>query len=264
MTKILISGSSIAAGAGLPDGKTNSELFVNRLATQVLGYDQKSIDNISDIGADNKHIFLETAIAISKFNYSHVLVQWQSIPRINMHLGLETWPTRVPILSTQAQCHNIDLVGGQQVPGKKIIEISNFLLRYSNLHWEILDLIRYINLLVAQVKSTKTQLYFINYYMPWEHYRYFNCFDWNTPSELDLFTQFLLESDVRSDADSKKIYQMIHDQYQNAGGLQESYWLNLYNPLNNLKVDQASPQDKHPGIKSQQLFFDQLAPLLAH
>jgi hypothetical protein len=49
---------------------------------------------------------------------------------------------------------------------------------------------------------------------------------------------------------------MIHKHYNNYGGIQEKYWLNLYQSQNKLKVDTISTVDTHPGLNSQQVFTE--------
>jgi hypothetical protein len=55
---------------------------------------------------------------------------------------------------------------------------------------------------------------------------------------------------------------MIHTQYAEYGGIQEKYWLNLYNSLQNQQVDTVSSADFHPGYQSQELYTSYLAPIL--
>jgi hypothetical protein len=264
MSKILISGASVSFGAGLPDQVQNKNLFVNQLACQLLDGVHDQIDNISVIGIDNRAIFLETAHSIGIQHYDHVMICWQSIPRINLNLGLETYQTTVPIVSPESTCHDIGLFGRQKISGKKILEIKNYLLRFHNLHWEILELIKYINILLRLAHLQDTKLYFINYSMPWQTMRYFDKINWTIPSELDNFTQTVLQSEFRNDEESMRLYLMIHDHYQKPGGIQETSWLNLYDPLIDMQIDNAAIDDDHPGLASQQVFFDYLAPLLGN
>ena len=91
--------------------------------------------------------------------------------------------------------------------------------------------------------------------LPWDN-QYFNRQDWNVPSELDQFSQNILNADLRSDHESKLLYTMIHDEYSKHGGIQEKYWLNLYEPLRTIQIDKISEDDTHPGIQSQHIFFD--------
>ena len=65
------------------------------------------------------------------------------------------------------------------------------------------------------------------------------------------------------DAEIEKLYNMIHAQYTNYGGINSNLWLNLYNSFWSMHIDRATPTDSHPGHKSQYIFSNYLAPLLS-
>jgi hypothetical protein len=262
MRRILISGASISAGSGLIAEKHNPNLFVNRLSTEVLHCTTNSIDNISISGIDNKRIFTDTALNLITGNYSHALVCWQSIPRINLDIGLEKYSTTTPIISPEKQTHDINLFAKQRVSGKKITDIKQYLMRYHNLHWEILDLVKYINILKDIACAHSTCLTFINHIMPWEKNMYFDRVDWTVPLELDPFSTSILQSEFRDDNEVQELYSLIHDQYESAGGINPRLWLNLYNPLRDIQIDNVSSTDSHPGVMSQEIFVKYLTPLL--
>jgi hypothetical protein len=85
----------------------------------------------------------------------------------------------------------------------------------------------------------------VNSLGPWSH-SYFEHKKIILPSDLDSYTQRLLEVDRRDDNDIFDLYNMIHTQYAEYGGIQEKYWLNLYNSLQNQRVDTVSSADFHP------------------
>lgn len=261
MTFALISGASVSAGTGLENGSHNPNLFVNRLITEVLNYSLDRVDNISIVGIDNKRIFLDTALKIITKKYKHVFVCWQTIPRINIDVGLETYRTTVPIVAPGKLTDNINLFANQHLKASKINSITEYLLRYHNPHWEILDLIKYINILKHLAQETNTTLYFINYSLCWDT-NYFQRVKWKVPSDLTHFTQEILQVEFRDDQEVSELYSMIHDQYSLAGGIREELWLNLYQNLQQEQVDTISTVDLHPGIKSQGKFVEILKPIL--
>lgn len=262
MNRILISGASISSGAGLQDEKNNPELFVTRLATEILQHKIEDVDNISIVGVDNKHIFLETALKLSTTYYSDALICWQTIPRINLNFGLETYQTGASIIAGTRNNHDINLVSNQTISKQKIKKIQQYFLRYYNLHWEILELIKYVNILKIIADTHNTRLHFINYSMPWDSNNYFCRINWTVPSDLDSFTQGILQTESRDDSEVLDLYSMIHDSYSQSGGINTDLWLNLHNPLRAMQVDNVSSTDFHPGLQSQEIFFDFLAPLL--
>jgi hypothetical protein len=261
MTFALISGASVSAGVGLDKGSLDSSLFVNRLIIENLNYSLNQIDNISVVGIDNKRIFLDTALKIITKQYTHVFVCWQCIPRINIDIDLEVYQTTVPIISPTKIFRNIDLVTGQRFTASKLSRINEDLLRYHSVHWEILDLIKYINILWYLAQTTNTKLHFINYSLCWDT-DYFQRIEWQVSSDLTYFTQEILQSELRDDQESAELYSMIHSQYDSAGGIKEELWLNLYQSLHQVQVDTISTTDLHPGIKSQDKFVELLTPIL--
>ena len=64
---------------------------------------------------------------------------------------------------------------------------------------------------------------------------------------------------MRDDDEIFKLYDMIHEHYSCYGNIQEQQWLNLYQPMTQLKIDTIDPNDYHPGFESQSLFADLFA-----
>jgi hypothetical protein len=80
--------------------------------------------------------------------------------------------------------------------------------------------------------------------------------------DLSEYEQKLLDVKNRDDGEIFQLYNMIHDHYQTYGGIQEDHWLNLYQSLKSMQIDDVSINDPHPGIKSQTIFVDYLFPVL--
>jgi hypothetical protein len=255
---ILVSGASVSAGQGLKDGKADSSLWINQLINSCLP--NSTVTNISVRGYDNKEIFIDTAIELLATQYTHTFVCWQSIPRSNIKLGLETYRTSIGLISPVA-VNDIDLVAGQKVLGKHFDSARKNILKHYNYHWDLVDLVSYTNILINLARMAQSNIYFINYSLPWSD-RYFDKINWEIPSELDLFTQEILSVDLRNDAEIRQLYDMIHDHYTTHGSIKEHNWLNLYDPLHNHQIDKVSDSDHHPGVLSQNIFFDLLKPVL--
>ena len=68
----------------------------------------------------------------------------------------------------------------------------------------------------------------------------------------------MLHFDFRDDTEIKDLYDMIHSQYNQFGGIQENNWLNLYKSLVSMQVDDVSVTDTHPGYVSQNIFAEYL------
>ena len=249
MKKLLVVGCSYAKGAGLPYEDKNESLWVNQLHTQC--WPEYSLTNLSNIGSNNDWIFLETISALIKETYDLVVVEWTAIPRFNVNLGLELYSTRT--MFTDMDIH----INNESISGKWLLQLGNNLKRYHNDHWDILNLIKYINTLIEIQKSRKSNILFVNGLAPWP-LDYFTKKEITVPSELSEFERRMLNTDTRDDEEIINLYKKIHNDYQTYGGIHEEHWLNLYNSLNSLQIDSVSDTDLHPGISSQEVFVKKL------
>ena len=239
----------MAFGAGLSNGK-DSECLWGNLLSKELDYD---ISNVSVIGIDNQEIFFRTWSAMAQGKYDLIIVQWQNIPRKNVSAGFETYSTSFTLPGV-CPIDDLNLVSGQVLKAKKIIEFRDQLMRYYKEHWEIRELIYYCNILSSLANVAGSKIRYLNYNMPWKNHRYFDVKDWEVPGELDPLTRSMLDSDLRDDSEVRNLYRLMHLHYAEAGKINESQWLNLYDPLEHHQVDDASSDDPHPGIQSQLIF----------
>jgi len=252
-TKVLAVGCSFTYGAGLDQQSQDPNLWVNKL------FSPAQVTNAARVGANNQWIFFEALSQLRKQHYDIVLVAWSAIPRYNFHVGLELYP--VLTLLNQFSS-DINLNSNNTIPGKWLTSLGQSLNRIHNDHWDILDLVKYVNTLIElQVTARQGKLVFVNALGPWCD-NYFEHKKITLPSDLDPYIQRLLEVEQRDDDEIFKLYDMTHDHYREYGGIQPSYWLNLYNSLHRQQIDTASSTDPHPGYQSQQVFVDYLAPLL--
>ena len=75
------------------------------------------------------------------------------------------------------------------------------------------------------------------------------------PNELTEYTRKLILTDSRDDTESFAIYQQMHNEYSNAGGINEKYWINLYDSFISLQIDNGT-DNRHPGVLSNQKYAD--------
>jgi hypothetical protein len=251
--KILVSGCSFANGSGLHGESTNPRIWANQLSNK-LG--AQTVKNIAQTGANNQWIFLETVSALIKDTYDLVLVEWSAIPRYKVNVGLELYTV------SSMMDRDINLVGNQTISASWLNELKNRLLRLHNDHWDLLDLVKYVNVLVElQTKSRPGKIFFINGLGPWSD-QYFVKKQFNLPSDLDEYTHTMLQSDQRDDLEVFRLYNMIHNHYQEYGGIQEYHWLNLYDSQMKTKIDTVSSTDSHTGYASQDLYADNFYKIL--
>jgi len=242
MKQVLVNGCSYAAGWKLSGEKACDDLWCNQL------FEQAQVTNLAQHGVNNHWIFLHTAQALRQQTWDHVIVAWTAIPRYHFRAGLELYPTDTKLTSER----DIHIVGGQTITRHWQEELGNQLRKIHNDHWDILDLIYYVNIL-AELAGAKIS--FVNSLLPWSN-NYFE-YDANiTVPQLDHYTKTLLQSDLRDDVEIIDLYHHIHQHYQQAGGVCPNIWLNLYESLDQLKVDTHSVYDKHPALKSQKIFAE--------
>jgi len=248
--KMLTCGCSFTAGHGLIHEKKDPKLWINQLADK-LDYD---LTNLAESGRNNDWIFLEVLLELTKNQnyYDLVVVAWSALPRYNVDLGLELWSTWTNFKgSKEVDTHE------KTYTKKWQLSVLDKLLEAYNFHWDFLKLVKYVNIL----KKQHNKIYFVNTYSTWSN-DYFTKKDIQLPSDLDEFTKQLLCVHDRDDAEIFDLYNLIHRQYSNAGGINEELWLNLYNNFKHNKLDQASETDVHPGYLSQDRYAEMLLPLL--
>ena len=260
MAKILTVGCSLTRGHGLELEDQDPRLWVNQLCRRAFG--NVTIHNLSRSGYNNEWIFLEASTALIRNYYDIVLVGWSVIPRYNFHVGLELYQTKTKLLDGIPVKTN-----DQNFSSEWLEETGNRLLRMHNDHWEILKVVKYVNILLElaaqqrQSRYRQTKIFFVNTLAPWCS-DYFERQAITHPDQLDPYIQQVLTVDNRDDQEAIDLYHMTQDHYEQYGGVQSAAWLNLYQSLFDMKVDDASEQDNHPGYASQDLFANYLSPIL--
>ena len=250
--KILAVGCSVTRGHGLDFEQDDPKLWVNTVFGS-LG----TVKNISKSGRTNQWIFLETQAEIIKNLYDIVVVGWSAIPRYNFNAGLELYSTLTNLTN-----NDVNVNPSHTYKGNWLKKIGDGLRIMHNDHWDILDLVKYVNALVhIQETCNRKKIFFVNTLSPWST-GYFEHKKITLPSDLTEYEQQMLQAETRNDSETIAIYDMIHSQYSQYGSIKESNWLNLYNSLRSMQVDQISANDDHPGYRSQEKYFEYFTPIL--
>jgi hypothetical protein len=247
-------GCSVTRGFGLNLENRDPRLWVNQLLNTV--FDNPNINNLSVTGKNNHWIFTEVACEIAKNHYDIILVAWTELVRFNYSVGLELYNT-----DTMLKNRDIDINPGINITGSWLNEIGDRLRKIYNDHWALLDLVKYVNILVNQVNKKKSKIYFINALTTLPN-GYFQQKDLLHPADLSKFEKQMLHVATRDDAEIHELYNLIHQQYKKYGGICEEHWLNLYSSLNDKAIDTVAADDLHPGYKSQLVFAEYLIPIL--
>lgn len=259
MSISLFAGSSLAAGTGFDLERHEPKLWVNLLHTYHPKLNKTQLLNIGVAAYSNASIFKDTVLNILKHpTVKYVFIEWTSVPRYELSLGLETYSTRqvfIPTLVPSShELHNITYTSSYL---KKIND------RFTSLahdHYEIVCLLEYINSINLLCDSRGCQVFHINGSCPWDN-NYFKKLDNVLPSEYTKYTKKQIQIDARPDEEIFQIYNKMHDEYDNTGGIHESRWLNLYWTMLDHRVD-LNKDGAHPGIESNQLYFQKFSQAL--
>ena len=253
MKHVLFVGCSYVAGSGWELEQQDPHLWVNLLHRNT-NLKQYSLINHSRGGRSNAGIFQDAVWNIGRYPIEYAFVSWTAMPRYELSLGLELYETRAGFMPN-GQCFDWNLNDIRY--SKKYLEnIRDRFTTLPHLHFEILNLIYYVNALVDIGNRVGTKIFFVNSMCPWDQ-NYFTRLHSVLPNQYTKFTQKLINCDNRDDHEIFSLYDKLHNEYDQAGGIQESHWLNLYNSLVSQKVD-VNSDGAHPGIKSNQLYYTQL------
>lgn len=247
-SKILFVGCSLTYGQGLGEEINDPKLWCNQVAKEL--FPNHQVDNRSRKGANNDWIFLETMSALMKEEYDTVFVEWTAIPRYNIDVGLELYDTRTLLADNSI---NVNTNWGT-FKASWLKDLGNGLRMLHHDHWDILKIVKYVNVLKSMHHGN---IYFVNGMLPWPR-DYFVKKEVSLPSDLSQYEQDLLNVDNRNDEEIFELYDMIHLQYKEYGGILPDNWLNLYDSLISMQIDIVSEQDKHPGYDSQNVFVEMI------
>lgn len=263
MTKVVFAGCSFTAGTGWNEKQTDIDvpdsqhLWVNLCHKKISALSQSELINLGKGGASNTEIFENVVRCIAQHgnDIDTIFCQWTSMPRYNFKIGFEIWDTSEGI-SWRKRDHDVDLNAGVIWPRNYIHDLFNRFKVLHHLHWEILKVVDYCNIIrrLANLVSVR-RLFFINGLCPWDD-QYFSRLRDVEPKDYTQFTQrAILSVDTRDDDEIHRLYDKAHDDYANAGGINPSCWINLYNSFRNLQID-CNHDQIHPGILSNEIYYE--------
>lgn len=252
MSVTIFAGCSFTAGTGLDNLEKNSpNLWVNLLHKNSKILRNTNLLNVSCGGRANAGIFQDAVYNILHHNTTVAIVQWTNVPRYEMSAGLELYDTHLVFKPNQRPREfNLNDVTYTENYLKKI---NDRLMAIPDSHYEILNLVSYVNSLIKLCKIKKCKLYFINGLCPWDQ-NFFLKINASLPDQLTEYTQHLLKVHNRCDEEIFKIYEKIHREYSELGGIHAENWVNLYKSMKDTTIDLGI--DKlHPGIESNYLYY---------
>jgi hypothetical protein len=243
----IFSGCSFTYGEGFAETYNSQDLWVNILHRTNEHLKTTQIKNIGVSGSSNQRIFSDTVSAIlNSTNVKFVFVAWTSVPRYQIDLGTETYTTNISV-SAGAEYRDVNTHTTKY--SKQYLEKTcNRFLALDTDHNQILQLLKLTNTLITLSKKLNFKIFFINGLCPWDQ-DYFTKLSNVLPNSYTPYTQHLLNTQTRSDEEVFSLYNKIHSEYAQTGGIQENYWLNLYKSLISIQTDYNS-DNNHPGIES--------------
>lgn len=256
MSITLFAGCSYTDGAGFALGKDEPGLWVNLLHRNNEILNKTQLLNVSRAGVSNARIFQDTMFNLATVpDVKYVFVAWTSMPRYEISLGLETYETRqVFIANCEAREHNLHNI---TYPKKYLEKIRDRWISLANDHYEILNLVYYVNTIVHLCKQLDKQVFFVNAVCPWDD-QYFERLENVLPNAYTEYTRQLLDVDTRDDEQIFKLYAKIHNEYADIGGIHHRHWLNLNHSMRSNRID-VNDDNVHPGLQSNRLYHEQLS-----
>lgn len=265
--KVVFVGCSFTAGGGWAEFsedksvkiecKDSPYLWVNICHKEISRIKNLKLINLGRSGASNTEIFQDAVRSISLFesDIDIMFCQWTSVPRYSFNVGFELWSTTESLHSTDLRKHDINLSNGDHWPRKYIKDLLDRLRIMHHLHWEILKIVDYTVILSRLAKQKGFNIFFINGICPWDK-DYFIRLENVKPENYTPFTKKeILNIESRNDHDIFKLYNLAHDHYQEAGGINDAEWVNLYNSFLDNKIDVNFDLD-HPGKQSNFIFYN--------
>lgn len=248
---ILFTGCSYTRGIGFDLEDKSPDLWVNIVHQE--NFNSTVLINASSGGRSNAGIFQDTVSNLLKYKPKYAIVQWTSMPRIEIDTGLELYATRCVLMPNSPLR---DYNNNSYTITKEYIEsIRDRLITTIHLHSEIVNLVNYVNSLVELAKVTDTKICFINGLCDWDN-NYFTRLSNFLPDQLTPVTAKLINIKNRDDEEIFAIYKKMHDNYDSNGSICKEYWVNLYSSLYSTRVDTNS-DNMHPGKKSN-LYYSNL------
>ena len=254
---ILFSGCSVVQGVGLPDMASDAGNFANLVGHALNG----RVTNIAHRGNSNERIFLDTAVELASNTYDLIIVCWTSYPRQVIWPGLELYECRRSLTPGSATMPEVEHNGNDRSWSSAQFEkMREWFILMIHDHYSILDICRYIKVLRAMVSGHKAHIYFVNTMTHWDtgYFEQFERLDHESvrPDMLTAYTNKILNSDNRDDEQINALFHKIKNDYHQAGGIQPQHWLNLYESLVSMKIDNGNDPNKHPGPLSHKRYAE--------
>jgi hypothetical protein len=221
--KLLVSGCSFSSGWGF-NSDTVSRNWPNQLATML----DAQLFNVGVAGYDNPGIFLNFLEKLSQEDFDVCLIQTTAIDRIVLS----------PNWNSPRLCSIDNISNGLISDNQYKAWYKNFiLLNQCAEHWSrLIKIISIVQNLVNQGKYIR----FVNGLLNWDQQLFLD------PKNSE-FLNKLIDIEYISDQDIAKLQDLVYNQVKQ---IDLNLWINPFNSLHSLQIDNISSTDDHPGLLS--------------
>lgn len=255
MSKVVFTGGSITAGYGWnmedENDKSSPFMWVNLVHDNIAELRSLEKINLGEHGTNNSIIFLKTLEAITTIpDIKYIFCSWVHLVRYELGLGFDQYDYKVLELCP-AWDHREDIVLHDYTLQQKFINnLKNNFLALHHDHYEICKIIRYVNIINDICEKYGITVFHINDSCPWDR----NYFEKQT----DYVMTDIIKIQKRTPDEIENIYNKIHQDYQNLGGIQSHSWINLYDSFTANIIDYNFDEPYHPGIKSNRIYLEMI------
>jgi len=263
MTKgtIAFCGCSSTSGFGLDpddvfnDAYTHPTLWVNLAHQNIEKIQGTALTNRANRARSNTDIFEQATRALTEDNDLQFLIcGWTSMPRYVSEVGFELYDT----VDNVERCPKDQQLNDVHYSDSYLQKTIDRFRALHHVQYEIVKLVRYINILKKFCDQRNITLINVNVMCPWDQDFFLKLKEPFLPDELTPYTkEIILNVDNRDDQEIFDLYKKQHDQYDEQGGIHPDTWVDLYHNFQLLGVDLAYDND-HPGVESNKLYFNQL------
>ena len=253
---VVFAGCSFTSGEGFDDHRREPKFWTN-LLHQRLFPNAESI-NVSISGRSNSGIFQDAIRALTTHRPDLMIVEWTSMPRYELHLGLEPFDTFQHFIANAPTRDHV--LHDITYSAEYLDNIRDRFISLAHPHHEISQVVDYVNSLIKLGGILGTRVFFVNGLCPWDR-DFFKYRPGELPEMYTTYTKSLLCATTRLSEETMYLYEKMHSKYHQLGTIQSEYWLNLYNSLLSERID-VNADGSHPGIKSNANYADFLCAAL--
>lgn len=247
-------GCSLTYGTGLEKEKND----VNNYANIVAEYFDSDVLNLSVPGNNNHNIFLSALEELVMNRPTILFVQWSGVQR------LEFFPTpeianSLKIMNSVTSESNYEFINSIHsragiFDDKKSVDLFHRQLMLLNKDTgQIVNLIKYVNLLQEVARQFDCRIVFINGLVYWTK-ELLNPNIKNYVDELSEYTKYLVDFNLNDD---KEIEKWLGDLYNRMQTINKSHWVNIFKNLLDLSIDKGN-DGRHPGVKSHKKYANMI------